>query len=153
MDNQLFIYLQMLKWFIGLLDNHTGPSCIPDILPPISINVKYGSNPTLWVILWKQIHLLGDSGALYVEFRDTRVSVKRKISSQWRHMDTIENNYQPLHIWATMLKNVSFGGGGGSLCWGSRVHQLSHCRSCSMAILSSISMYGTRKQSDKNFKV
>ena len=37
MDNQFFIYLQMLKLCIGLLDIHTGPSCIPDILPPISM--------------------------------------------------------------------------------------------------------------------
>ena len=54
MDNQFFIYLQMLKLCIGLFDNHTGLSCIPDILPPISmLNME-----VIWLCVF---HLLGDS--------------------------------------------------------------------------------------------
>ena len=116
-----------MGYLMGSLDNHTGP-IFHSRYSPTHINQQitymYGNNL-----------LCGD--------QSVRKGRPRHNGDTCTILKTINNHFILGH---NVTKRVFLLGGPGVL-------QLSHCRSCSMAILSSIPLCVTRKQFDKNFEV
>ena len=90
MNNQFFIYLQMLKLLNGFLDNHAEPILNSRYSPThINQHENYGSNLTLWVkfLIMKTNSLFGGILAPCMSNSGRPVSVRE-------HLITVETRVQ-----------------------------------------------------------